>query len=122
MATDPILRNTSLSGLHQTCARNSTPDMDEALRRALALPSLASQVLTAAADHLADRRPTDELTVAGWGRALALADARVLSRYPQIVAQHAGRRALRALTPDMWDSARTRGEWALRLRAAADTV
>ncbi|WP_405674851.1 hypothetical protein OG292_03130 [Streptomyces sp. NBC_01511] len=106
----------------RAAALQAAPTTEDDLLRILALPSIASQVLTAAADHLADRRPTDELTVAGWGRALVLADARVLSRYPQIVAQHAGRRALRALTPDMWDSARTRGEWALRLRAAADTV
>ncbi|MFJ3587510.1 hypothetical protein ACIQUY_29360 [Streptomyces sp. NPDC090231] len=101
------------------------PTMDQTdtvLRQVLAMPSLAAQVLTAAADHLTKHKPTDELTLAGWGRALALADSRVLSGYPQIIAQHAGRRAMRALTPDMWDSARTRGEWALALRATAETV
>ncbi|MEV0778878.1 hypothetical protein [Streptomyces sp. NPDC050428] len=106
----------------RAAAHQAAPTTEDSLRRILALPSLASQVLTAAADHLAKHRPTDELTLAGWGRALALADARVLSAYPPIVAQNAGRRALRALTTDMWDSARTRGEWALCLRAAADTV
>lgn len=106
----------------RAAASQAAPTADEGLRRILALPSIASQVLTTAADHLVANRPGDELTVAGWGRALALADARVLSGYPPYIAQHAGRRALRALTPDMWDSARTRGEWALCLRAAAGTV
>lgn len=106
-----------------TVAPAPTPaHTDAVLRQVLALPSLAAQVLTAAADHLTKHKPADELTLAGWGRALALADARVLSGYPQIVAQHAGRRAMRALSPDMWDSARTRGEWALALRATAETV
>ncbi|MEU0522744.1 hypothetical protein [Streptomyces niveus] len=106
----------------RAAAAPAAPTADEGLHRILALPSLASQLLTAAADHLAERRPADELTVAGWGRALARADARVLSGYPSYVAQHAGRRALRALSGDLWDSARTRGEWALCLRAAAGTV
>lgn len=102
-----------------------TPEADQidaALHTLLALPSIASQLLTAAADHLAKHKPTDELTVAGWGRALALADARTLTGYPQTVAQNAGRRAMRALDPGMWDGARTRGEWAICLRAAARTV
>ncbi|MEV8349034.1 hypothetical protein ACFVTT_15745 [Streptomyces niveus] len=99
-----------------------TGQTDAALHRVLAMPSIAAQLLTAAADHLTKCKPADELTVAGWGRALALADARVLTGYPQIIAQHAARRAMRALSPDMWDSARTRGEWALALRATADTI
>ncbi|MFF9568480.1 hypothetical protein [Streptomyces sp. NPDC014685] len=97
-------------------------DTDAVLRQILATPSLASQLLTAAADHLTKTRPGDTLTIAGWGRALARADARVLTGYPQIVAQHAGRRAMRAITTDHWDSSRTRGEWALALRSAARTV
>ncbi|MFF7365641.1 hypothetical protein [Streptomyces sp. NPDC008125] len=96
--------------------------IDAGLQRVLAMPSIASQMLTTAADHLTKHKPTDELTVAGWARAFALADARVLTGYPQIVAQHAARRAMRALSPGMWDSARTRGEFALLLRAAAETV
>lgn len=99
-----------------------TDQTDAVLRQVLALPSLAAQLLTAAADHLTKQKPTGELTLAGWGRALALADSRVLSGYPPIIAQHAGRRAMRALSPDMWDSARTRGEWALALRTTASTV
>ncbi|MFJ5820093.1 hypothetical protein ACIQGT_40340 [Streptomyces sp. NPDC093108] len=100
----------------------TNPPETALLQGVLALPSLASQVLTAAADHLTKHKPGDELTVAGWGRALALADARVLSGYPQIVAQNAGRRAMRAIAPDLWDGARTRGEWALALRSVARTV
>ncbi|MFB4424827.1 hypothetical protein C5F59_027575 [Streptomyces sp. QL37] len=95
---------------------------DQLLHRILALPSLAAQLLTAAADHLAKHKPADELTVAGWGRALALADARTLTGYPQHIAQNAGRRAMGALAPAMWEQARTRGEWALLLRDAARTV
>lgn len=88
----------------------------------LTMPSLAAQLLNAAADHLAKHRSDQELTIAAWGRALALADARVLSGYPQIAAQNAGRRAMGALTPDLWAQARTRGEWALLIRHAANTV
>ncbi|EFE74553.1 hypothetical protein K7395_24835 [Streptomyces filamentosus] len=98
------------------------PEADAVLRQILATPSLAAQMLTAAADHLDKHKPTDELSVAGWARAFALADARVLTGYPQAVAQHAGRRAMRALRSDMWDSARTRGEWALCLRDIARSV
>ncbi|MZF56922.1 hypothetical protein GTX53_24340 [Streptomyces sp. SID5594] len=98
---------------------NST---DAVLRQILATPSLAAQLLTAAADHLATNEPATDLTVGGWGHALALADAHVLSGYPQIVAQHAGRRAMGALSPELWASARTRGEWALCLRNIARTV
>ncbi|WP_354596097.1 hypothetical protein R1Y80_00845 [Streptomyces sp. JL1001] len=85
-------------------------------------PSLAAQLLAAAADHLTKVKPDTELTVAGWGRALALADARILTGYPQAVAQHAGRRAMAALTSEMWAGARTRGEWALCLRKIAGSV
>ncbi|WP_432147933.1 hypothetical protein [Streptomyces sp. bgisy029] len=100
----------------------STPATDAVLQQILATPSLAAQLLNAAADHLTKNRPDTELTLAGWCRALALADARVLTGYPQIVAQHASRRAMRALSTDMWDAARTRGEWALCLRDIARTV
>ncbi|MFE4691238.1 hypothetical protein ACFRH6_14410 [Streptomyces sp. NPDC056749] len=99
-----------------------TGQTDTALHQLLAMPSIAAQMLIAAADHLAEDTPTDELTVAGWGRALALADARVLTGWPQYIAQNAARRAMRALSPDMWNGARTRGEWAICLRAAARTV
>ncbi|MEV6081781.1 hypothetical protein AB0L80_42950 [Streptomyces sp. NPDC052069] len=106
----------------QAAPTDSDPDMDGVLRQLLATPSLAAQLLTAAADHLTKAKPTETLTVSGWGRALALADARVLTGYNQFVAQHAGRRAMRALDAEMWATARTRGEWALCLRAAARTV
>lgn len=98
------------------------PEADAILRQILATPSLAAQLLTAAAEILADDNPTGELTVLGWGLALAAADARVLSRYTSPIAQSAGRRAMRALSADMWDTARTRGEWALCLHAVARSV
>ncbi|WP_257132644.1 MULTISPECIES: hypothetical protein [unclassified Streptomyces] len=101
---------------------NTAAKTDATLQQIPVPPSLAAQLLTAAADHLTKVKPDAELTVAGWGRALALADARVLTGYPQVVAQHAGRRAMRALSPEMWASARTRGEWALCLRSIAGSV
>ncbi|MEV7712310.1 hypothetical protein [Streptomyces sp. NPDC088270] len=107
--------------LSGTPTRVNPPEAAQ-LQGVFTLPSLASQVLTAAADHLTKHKPDDNLTIAGWGRALALADARVLSGYPQTVAQHAGRRAMRALAPDLWDGSRTRGEWALALRSVARTI
>ncbi|MFF1498685.1 hypothetical protein ACFVZR_02105 [Streptomyces sp. NPDC058316] len=107
--------------LNSAPTRNNPPET-ALLQGVLALPSLAAQVLTAAADHLAKHKPDAELTIAGWGRALALADARVLSGYPQVVAQNAGRRAMRAIAPDLWDGASTRSEWSLALRSVARTV
>ncbi|MEV8396668.1 hypothetical protein [Streptomyces niveus] len=92
------------------------------LARAFPTASLASQLLTAAADHLTQDRPTDDLTGAEWGRALALAGARILSGYPAPVAENAAARAITALDPSTWAGFRTRGEWALGLRAAARSV
>ncbi|MFD3980781.1 hypothetical protein ACFWR6_19540 [Streptomyces griseus] len=97
-------------------------EADAILRQILATPSLAAQLLTAAAEILTADNPTGELTPLGWGLALAAADARVLSRYTSPIAQSAGRRAMRALSADMWDTARTRGEWAICLHAAARSV
>ncbi|MER5892374.1 hypothetical protein [Streptomyces sp. NPDC001876] len=85
-------------------------------------PSLAAQLLTAAAAHLAKHKPSEALTLAGWGRALALADARVLSHYPQTVAENAGNRAMAALPADLWITSRTRDQWADILHATARTV
>ncbi|MEU9198997.1 hypothetical protein [Streptomyces sp. NPDC048332] len=96
--------------------------LDAELQRVLEMPSLAAQLLIFAADQLAARRPDEALTISGWGRTLARADQRVLSGYPQLVAEHAARRAMRALAAELWATARTRGEWALCLRAAAKTV
>ncbi|MFE6931774.1 hypothetical protein ACFVDT_07055 [Streptomyces sp. NPDC057699] len=97
-------------------------ELDTTLLRVLAMPSLAAQLLTTAADHLAKVKDDQPLTLAGWGRALALADARTLSGYPQHIAENASLRAMRALSADLWATARTRGEWALILRDAARTV
>ncbi|MFJ8863637.1 hypothetical protein ACIRD8_35120 [Streptomyces sp. NPDC102451] len=96
--------------------------MDARLQELMALPSLAAQLLLSAADQLAQSRPGDDLTITGWGRTLARADQRILSGYPQPVAQHAARRAMSALSAELWASARTRGEWAICLRSAARTV
>ncbi|MEU7331392.1 hypothetical protein [Streptomyces parvus] len=104
-------------------ARSPQPDQFAVqLRELLARPSLAAQLLQHAAEHLATIRPTEPLTLAGWGRALARADARVLTGYPPAVAQNASCRAMAALESAMWTTSRTRGEWALCLNAAAGTV
>lgn len=97
-------------------------ELDETLQRLTTMPSLAAQLLLHAADELTERRPTDNLTITGWGRTLARADQRILSGYPQAIAHHAARRAMSALSADLWASARTRGEWAICLRSAARTV
>ncbi|MFJ8755656.1 hypothetical protein [Streptomyces cyaneofuscatus] len=109
-------------GHHPTPHPPRDAEADAILRQILAMPSLAAQLLTAAAENLAADNPTGELTVLGWGLALAAADAHVLSRYTSPIAQSAGRRAMRALSADMWDTARTRGEWAICLHAAARSV
>ncbi|MEE1735952.1 hypothetical protein PUR49_05410 [Streptomyces sp. BE147] len=93
--------------------------LDAVLRRILAAPSLSAQLLLAAADQLTASRPEQELTISGWCRVLARADQWVLSGYPQSIAEHAARRAMQALSAELWVGARTRGEWALCLRAAA---
>ncbi|MCX4504304.1 hypothetical protein [Streptomyces anulatus] len=104
-------------------ARNPQDDpFAEQLRELLARPSLSAQLLQFAGDHLTAIRPTEPLTLAGWGRALARADARILSGYPPAIAQNASCRAMAALDPGMWTTSRTRGEWALCLHAAAGTV
>ncbi|MER7696188.1 hypothetical protein [Streptomyces sp. NPDC096095] len=104
-------------------ARNPQHDhFTEQLHELLARPSLSAQLLQHAAAHLAKNRPTEPLTLAGWGRALARADARILSGYPPIVAQNASCRAMAALDPTLWTTSRTRGEWALCLNAAAGTL
>ncbi|MFJ4837150.1 hypothetical protein [Streptomyces sp. NPDC088746] len=95
---------------------------EELLHRLTTMPSLAAQLLLAAAAHLAKVKDDQPLTIAGWGRALALADSRTLSGYPQTVAENAGHRAMRALSADLWATTRTRGEWAVILRDTARTV
>lgn len=97
-------------------------ELDGRLQELMAMPSLAAQLLLHAAEQLKTSRPGEDLTITGWGRTLARADQRVLSGYPQVVAQHAARRAMSALSAELWASARTRGEWAICLRSAARTV
>jgi hypothetical protein len=97
-------------------------ELDARLLELTSMPSLAAQLLLHAADQLTERRPADDLTITGWGRTLARADQRILSGYPQAIAHHAARRAMSALSADLWASARTRGDWAICLRTAARTV
>ncbi|MFF3643402.1 hypothetical protein [Streptomyces sp. NPDC002564] len=94
----------------QTLARPSLPTG----------PSLSSQLLTAAADHLAEHHPTDPLTGPGWSRALCAATITTLCALPAPVANAAAARAVLAL-PDS-ELGITRGEYAIRLRAAARTL
>ncbi|MET9592118.1 hypothetical protein ABZY45_14350 [Streptomyces sp. NPDC006516] len=95
---------------------------EELPHRITTMPSLAAQLLLAAANHLVKVKDDQPLTIAGWGHALALADSRTPSGYPQAVAHHSACRAMSALSADLWASARTRGEWAVLLRSAARTV
>ncbi|MEV3848114.1 hypothetical protein [Streptomyces microflavus] len=104
-------------------ARSPQPSqITEAVRELLASPSLSAQILQHAAEHLTRIRPTEPLTLAGWGRALARADAQILTGYPPAIAQNASCRAMAALDSVMWATSRTRGEWALCLTAAASTL
>ncbi|MEU1155747.1 hypothetical protein ABZ369_22400 [Streptomyces sp. NPDC005918] len=90
---------------------------DEALDQALAQPTLAARLLTAAADHLGADAPTGPLTGLGWSRALCAATITTMRDVPAAAANYAAARAVLAL-PDTAPSI-TRGEYALRLRAAA---
>ncbi len=105
--------------------RTYLSQQDEALRRAQALadarPSHASTLLTAIADHIADR-PTSHLPFTGdlWLRASATAVRRVLHG----LCEHTTTRAVVvALTArPMPRPGETRGEYAIRLRAAARSL
>ncbi|CAM5628490.1 hypothetical protein ACTFBT_16210 [Streptomyces microflavus] len=104
-------------------ARSPQPSqITEAVRELLASPSLSAQILQHAAEHLTRIRPTDPLTLAGWGRALARADAQILTGYPPAIAQSASCRVMAALDSVMWTTSRTRGEWAVCLTTAARNV
>lgn len=97
---------------------SSDPDMDAALRRALAAPSPARQLL----EHIADRLGTRQhghLPVTGtmWQDATMAAYRSTLAGRCEHVANSALVRAFAALPP-LRDN-ETRGEYALRLRAAA---
>lgn len=90
-------------------------DVDVALRVLLTEPSYAAQVLTAAALRL-EARPTDPVTVTAVDAALDLAADRILRNLPDAVCADSSTRASRVLPPL---AGVTRGEYALRLRAAA---
>ncbi|MCL7377454.1 hypothetical protein [Streptomyces sp. 35G-GA-8] len=92
---------------------------DEGLRRALATPSYAAQLLTALADRLDDSRPTATFTHRILALALAIAAASTLGPLPAAVQGDAATRALAALPQIDRGAWTTCGEYALRLRAAA---
>ncbi|MFJ2515591.1 hypothetical protein ACIPEL_36240 [Streptomyces griseoviridis] len=88
---------------------------DEALQRLIAQPSFTSQVLTRTADYL-DMEPTKLMTEWADGIAMQAAADTVLTDLPQAVRDEVYSRLARH-TPDT--TGITRGEAALRLRAAA---
>ncbi|MDT0476229.1 hypothetical protein RM863_29300 [Streptomyces sp. DSM 41014] len=91
------------------------PVTDEALQRLIAQPSFTSQVLTRTADHL-DMDPTTPMSEWAGGIAMQAAVDLVLADLPQAVQDEVHDRLARH-TPDT--TGITRGEAALRLRAAA---
>jgi hypothetical protein len=90
---------------------------NEALRQALAQPSLAARLITAVAGHLSAHSPQDELTPTGWGRALTTATIQTFARIPETPAVCAAAKAVAALPPAFRGI--TRGEYALRLHSTA---
>ncbi|MFF1416543.1 hypothetical protein [Streptomyces sp. NPDC058280] len=97
---------------------------DEGLRRARTLPepSYAAQLITAFADQLDVLRPTATLTHRTLGVALAIAAARTLGALPTAVQGAAASRALTTLPQLAIGERITCGEYAIRLRAAAQEV
>jgi len=91
---------------------------DEALRRLIDQPSYGAQVLIVAA-RLLEMDPTEPMTGRAGGMAMTIAIDTVLKNLPQVVSDDSVARARRAL-PDL--SGITRGEAALRLRAAAEAL
>jgi hypothetical protein len=88
---------------------------DEALRRLIEQPSYAAQVLIVTARML-EMDPAEPMTGRAGAMAMNIATDTVLTPLPQVVRADSITRARRVL-PDL--SAITRGEAALRLRAAA---
>ncbi|MFF9215597.1 hypothetical protein [Streptomyces viridosporus] len=91
------------------------PDIDEALRTLLTEPSYGAQVLTVTARML-EVDSTQPVTELGREYALDIAADTILHTLPDAVCQDSMARAYRALPPL---EPVTRGEYALRLRAAA---
>ncbi|MFZ4206792.1 hypothetical protein ACOZE4_18340 [Streptomyces griseoincarnatus] len=91
------------------------PDIDVALRVLLEQPSYGAQVLIVTARML-EMDATQPLTGLARERALDIAADTILRTLPEVVARDSMARAYRAMPP-LADI--TRGEYALRLRAAA---
>jgi hypothetical protein len=96
------------------------PDpIDEALHRLIEQPSYGAQVLVCTARMLT--MDADEaMTADSLRRAMAIATDTVLGTLPEAVRNIALERALRAVPHDL--TGITRGEAALRLRAAAKAI
>ncbi|MFP8960018.1 hypothetical protein ACLIYP_05510 [Streptomyces nanhaiensis] len=93
------------------------PTTAEALRRALAAPTLAARLATHTARYLDTVAPTRPVTALAWSEALRRAHLYVLPTAPDPVANAAWARVLGAL-PELRQG-ETGGEYALRLRDAA---
>jgi hypothetical protein len=96
--------------------RTQPDPTDEALRRLIEQPSYAAQVLIMTA-RLLEMDATEPMTGLARERAIDIASDSILRTLPQIVCTDSLSRAYRVLpsTP----APITRGEYALRLRAAA---
>ncbi|AYD81676.1 hypothetical protein SEA_KROMP_75 [Streptomyces phage Kromp] len=92
------------------------PDIDEALRALVEQPSYAARTLVFTA-RLLERDPAEPMTNRAGGLAMTMAIDAVLGTLPQAVRDDSVARATNAL-PDLTGDI-TRGEAALRLRAAA---
>ncbi|MFJ6073676.1 hypothetical protein ACIQFU_23015 [Streptomyces sp. NPDC093065] len=92
------------------------PDMDEALRKLVEQPSYAARVLVFTAGLL-ERDPAEPMTDRAGGLAMTMAIDAVLGKLPQAVRDDSVARATTAM-PDLTGDI-TRGEAALRLRAAS---
>jgi hypothetical protein len=95
--------------------RTQPDPVDEGLRVLLTQPTYAAQVLTVAARML-EMDPAEPMTGRAGGMAMNIATDTVLTPLPQSVRDDSLDRALRVL-PNLAHI--TRGEAALRLRAAA---
>ncbi|MBK3572619.1 hypothetical protein JHN63_02025 [Streptomyces sp. MBT65] len=98
--------------------RTQTDPTDEALRRLIEQPSYAAQVLIVMARML-EMDGTQPVGPVAQRRALDIATDTVLGTLPEVVRRDSLERAHRVM-PDL--SAGTRGETALRLRAAAKNL
>jgi len=98
--------------------RTQPTPTDEALRHLIEQPSYGAQVLIVAA-RILEMDPAELMTGRVGGMAMTIAIDTVLTPLPKVVADDSVARAKRAL-PDLANI--TRGEAALRLRAAAEAL